>query len=559
MISFHFRHEYDGGLIHARAPGPHRKRRERHSTDVGSDGVMRGSDFRGKRPRDDSEPSKTAKPKSMKTKTKKDQYSIVPRVLDVSGSRGKRNTRYLPAETYEYLMSWMTSRDHVAHPHPTDQEKVSIMADTGIGLVQLINWFNNNRMNYQRFRVVKAGKAAAAASSIGSKRKYRTTTCSPSSGETPCQQADDMWTCQKPHCGQKNAEERKRCEKCQGWLEYKFRNQKEVRPTNDNAAELEAELKVRRVIAHGKGDGLTPDFEPLARVTSQSNQGDDVEDGGASINEAHHDSLLVLEVHYSDTESVTVVSKPTDYTSDDFDDHREWDAIAGSSNSDNEEERRQNLLAKLAGRRQLLTWVQLSRVVTEERIRDILKKESPLPLFSSMHWVGVESPALTDDANLVSKSIAADFAQDPCHITVLFNEEKRSIKVGSGRTLLDLRGEILDRRDTQGTLEDGNFCFLLGKNVISKKMEKCHLIVDILKQGVTVALVSRSTLEEGVSFVKNAIALVNTKNKVATMNPLLIRHNMSSQKMGRTTCKCAKTKCLKLYCICFQRSVVRFL
>jgi hypothetical protein len=504
MISFHFRHEYDGGLIHARAPGPHRKRRERHSTDVGSDGVMRGSDFRGKRPRDDSEPSKTAKPKSMKTKTKKDQYSIVPRVLDVSGSRGKRNTRYLPAETYEYLMSWMTSRDHVAHPHPTDQEKVSIMADTGIGLVQLINWFNNNRMNYQRFRVVKAGKAAAAASSIGSKRKYRTTTCTPSSDE------------------------------------------------------ILITGKVRRVIAHGKGDGLTPDFEPLARVTSQSNQGD-VEDGGASINEAHHDSLLGLEVHYNDTESVTVVSKPTDYTSDNFDDHREWDAISGSSNSNNEEERRQHLLAKLAGRQQLLTWVQLSRVVTEERIRDILKKESPLPLFSSMHWVGVESPALTDDAYLVSKSIAADFAQDPCHITVLFNEEKRSIKVGSSRTLLDLRGEILDRRDTQGTLEDGNFCFLLGKNIISKEMEKRHLLIDILKQGITVALVSRSTLEEGVSFVKNAIALVNTKNKVATMKPLLIRHNMSSEKMGRTTCKCAKTKCLKLYCICFQRSVVRFL
>jgi hypothetical protein len=61
---------------------------------------------------------------------------------------------------------------------------------------------------------------------------------------------DDMWTCTKPRCSWTNAKERKRCQKCQGWLKYMLRNQEEdkeveawVCPTNDNAAEQEAELE----------------------------------------------------------------------------------------------------------------------------------------------------------------------------------------------------------------------------------------------------------------------------------------------------------------------------
>ena len=74
--------------------------------------------------------------------------------------RGGRKSASLPAETVEYLKSWMMSPDHVAHPYPTEQEKAAIMADTGIELKQLTNWFVNNRKRYWKPRV-GAGAAAA--------------------------------------------------------------------------------------------------------------------------------------------------------------------------------------------------------------------------------------------------------------------------------------------------------------------------------------------------------------------------------------------------------------
>ena len=45
------------------------------------------------------------------------------------------------------------SPEHVAHPYPTEQEKAQIMADTGIELKQLTNWFVNNRKRYWKPRV----------------------------------------------------------------------------------------------------------------------------------------------------------------------------------------------------------------------------------------------------------------------------------------------------------------------------------------------------------------------------------------------------------------------
>jgi hypothetical protein len=47
----------------------------------------------------------------------------------------------------------MMSPDHVAHPYPTEQEKAKIMADTGIELKQLTNWFVNNRKRFWKPRV----------------------------------------------------------------------------------------------------------------------------------------------------------------------------------------------------------------------------------------------------------------------------------------------------------------------------------------------------------------------------------------------------------------------
>lgn len=71
-----------------------------------------------------------------------------------SGSlRKKRKSTVLPRSTVDYLKTWMMSPEHVSHPYPTEKEKVKIMADTGIELKQLTNWFVNNRKRFWKPRV----------------------------------------------------------------------------------------------------------------------------------------------------------------------------------------------------------------------------------------------------------------------------------------------------------------------------------------------------------------------------------------------------------------------
>jgi len=65
-----------------------------------------------------------------------------------TGARKPAKAAALPAETVDYLKAWMMSPEHVAHPYPTEQEKALIMADTGIELKQLTNWFVNNRKRF---------------------------------------------------------------------------------------------------------------------------------------------------------------------------------------------------------------------------------------------------------------------------------------------------------------------------------------------------------------------------------------------------------------------------
>jgi hypothetical protein len=66
---------------------------------------------------------------------------------------GKKKSSSLPNETVEYLKAWMMAPEHIAHPYPTEQEKTLIMADTGIEMKQLTNWFVNNRKRYWKPRV----------------------------------------------------------------------------------------------------------------------------------------------------------------------------------------------------------------------------------------------------------------------------------------------------------------------------------------------------------------------------------------------------------------------
>jgi Homeobox KN domain len=70
-----------------------------------------------------------------------------------SNNNEKRKSSSLRSETVDYLKAWMMSPEHIAHPYPTEQEKAKIMADTGIELKQLTNWFVNNRKRYWKPRV----------------------------------------------------------------------------------------------------------------------------------------------------------------------------------------------------------------------------------------------------------------------------------------------------------------------------------------------------------------------------------------------------------------------
>jgi len=81
-------------------------------------------------------------------------YNSNPSSPSKGASKGiNRKSSSLPSETVEYLKAWMMSPEHVAHPYPTEQEKAQIMADTGIELKQLTNWFVNNRKRYWKPRV----------------------------------------------------------------------------------------------------------------------------------------------------------------------------------------------------------------------------------------------------------------------------------------------------------------------------------------------------------------------------------------------------------------------
>lgn len=71
----------------------------------------------------------------------------------------------------------MMSPEHVAHPYPTEQEKAQIMADTGIELKQLTNWFVNNRKRYWKPRV--EAKLQQRFASAASSESSSSNSCSP--------------------------------------------------------------------------------------------------------------------------------------------------------------------------------------------------------------------------------------------------------------------------------------------------------------------------------------------------------------------------------------------
>jgi hypothetical protein len=107
-----------------------------------------------------------------------------------SRSSSKAKSASLPSETVEYLKAWMMSAEHIAHPYPTEQEKVEIMNDTGIELKQLTNWFVNNRKRYWKPRVEARlqQQAQQAAQATVQKVLVSVTTCAGSTSTVGGQQ-----------------------------------------------------------------------------------------------------------------------------------------------------------------------------------------------------------------------------------------------------------------------------------------------------------------------------------------------------------------------------------
>ena len=73
--------------------------------------------------------------------------------LDNGKSQGRGRSNSLPAHVVDYLKAWIMSPEHISHPYPTEKEKAQMVADTGIEIKRLNNWFVNNRIRYWKPRM----------------------------------------------------------------------------------------------------------------------------------------------------------------------------------------------------------------------------------------------------------------------------------------------------------------------------------------------------------------------------------------------------------------------
>lgn len=80
--------------------------------------------------------------------------------LQAPDSPSRRHS--LGAKAVEYLKAWLLSPEHIQNPYPTEEQKNQIMADTGIDMKQLTNWFVNNRKRIWKPHVEGTERAVAA-------------------------------------------------------------------------------------------------------------------------------------------------------------------------------------------------------------------------------------------------------------------------------------------------------------------------------------------------------------------------------------------------------------
>ena len=67
-------------------------------------------------------------------------------------SQGRGRSNSLPTHVVDYLKTWLMSPEHINHPYPSEAEKARMVADTGIDIKRLNNWFVNNRIRFWKPR-----------------------------------------------------------------------------------------------------------------------------------------------------------------------------------------------------------------------------------------------------------------------------------------------------------------------------------------------------------------------------------------------------------------------
>ena len=67
-------------------------------------------------------------------------------------SQGRGRSNSLPTHVVDYLKNWLMSPEHIDHPYPSEAEKARMVADAGIDIKRLNNWFVNNRIRFWKPR-----------------------------------------------------------------------------------------------------------------------------------------------------------------------------------------------------------------------------------------------------------------------------------------------------------------------------------------------------------------------------------------------------------------------
>ena len=67
-------------------------------------------------------------------------------------AQGRGRSNSLPCHVVDYLKNWLMSPEHINHPYPSESEKARMVADTGIEIKRLNNWFVNNRIRFWKPR-----------------------------------------------------------------------------------------------------------------------------------------------------------------------------------------------------------------------------------------------------------------------------------------------------------------------------------------------------------------------------------------------------------------------